>query len=92
MSIEAEYGLGSLGSVYVGPGTDVLATPGLTGAVKRRLDVAAERASALLSVRRAALDRAACELDREGWLSAEDLDRLLREDEDPPAETAGAGA
>lgn len=91
LSIEAEYGLGSLGNVYVGPETDVLAAPGLSGAVKRRLDAAAERARALLAARRRALERAGRELERKGYLSAEELDHLLHEDEKPqrPAEATG---
>jgi len=79
-SIELRYGLGGIGPVFIEESAfdDLVRIPGLIGAVKQRLDQAAERATHLLSERMAALTAVAEALEQTGYLSGEEAVELMR--------------
>jgi ATP-dependent Zn protease len=93
-SIELRSGFGDLGNVYVEESVvdDLVRIPGLIGAVKKRLDNAAARASAILAEHRTTLERIAQSLEKNGYLSCDDVDALLADDGASPSVWCSADA
>jgi hypothetical protein len=74
LAIECEYGLGELGPIY-GPVelSDVPRNPILLATVRKRIGAAQEAAIKLLSSRQEQLRHLANHLERQGYLSADDI-------------------
>ena len=76
--IELTYGLGFLGNIYLEPAaTDMILIKGLLPAVTERLKRASDRARNILIERRTALQAVARELEETGYLSGQEIDRIL---------------
>jgi cell division protease FtsH len=75
--VELQFGFGELGLAYLDADLpQAAAVPGLLPAVRRHLDEAMARASAVLIDQRGFLDRLAAELFRTGVLLEEDIQRI----------------
>lgn len=76
-AIEARCGMGQLGSVYIETANDFANVPELLPAVRKQLDEAEERATNILIDRMATLRTVADELERRGYLSGDEIERLI---------------
>ncbi len=76
--IELTYGLGHLGNVVVeAASTDMVLIGGLLPAIAERLRRASDRARNILTEQRASMQAIARALEETGYLSHEDIDRML---------------
>ncbi len=87
-NIELSYGFGNLGNIHLEPASgEMVMIAGLLPAVAERLRRAGERARAILSGRRPALQAIARLLERNGYLSRAEIDcALFADDERKPCE------
>ncbi|MFJ7439654.1 AAA family ATPase [Methylorubrum thiocyanatum] len=77
-NIELAYGFGHLGNIHLEPASgEIVMIAGLLPAIAERLRRAGERARAILSERRPALQTIARLLERKGYLSRLEIDRAL---------------
>jgi hypothetical protein len=76
-AIEARCGLGQLGRVYIETANDFASIPELLPAVRKQLDEAEERAANILIDRMATLRSVAKELERRGYLSGDEIERVI---------------
>lgn len=86
-AIEARCGMGQFGSVYIETANDFANIPELLTAVRKQLDKAEERATHILIDRMATLRTVADELERRGYLSGDEIERVIA-DGDAQAKTA----
>lgn len=75
-AIEARCGMGQLGSVYIETANDFASIPELLPAIRKQLDKAEERATQILIDRMPTLQAMAEELERCGYLSGEEVERI----------------
>jgi hypothetical protein len=79
LSVEAEYGMGTLGPVHIAPlrPADMVLNPKLLSAVRKHLDRAEEAATSIIAANRECLDAIAAGLDEKGFLAAEEIKVFL---------------
>lgn len=89
--IELRFGLGHLGNIHLEPTAGELITfPGLLPAMRDRLHRAGERARRIMTDHRSALQAIARQLDENGYLSREEVEKTLSViTRDPAAGVAG---
>ncbi len=76
--IELRFGLGHLGNIYLeATAGELIAIPGLLPAIKERLHQAGERARRLIVKYRPPLQAIARQLDENGYLSREEVEKNL---------------
>ncbi|AOO82223.1 hypothetical protein BHK69_18830 [Bosea vaviloviae] len=80
-AIEARCGMGQFGSVYIEIANDFANIPGLLTAVRKQLHEAEERAADILIDRMATLRTVAAELERRGYLSGDEIERIIAVDD-----------
>lgn len=85
MLIETQCGLGHSGGAYLGDVKDLVYAPSVHLAINLQLKDAEARAAEALEPNRAALLSLAQALDRQGYLSAAEIDALLRGKHEPEA-------
>ena len=80
-SIEVELGLGSLGAIHIAPvrPAELMINSDLLGAIRQHLERAENSAVSLLSANRSRLEALAARLDKAGFLSAEEIRKILEE-------------
>ena len=76
-AIEAKCGMGQFGSVYIETTNDFANIPELLTAVRKQLDGAEARAAEILTDRMAALRAVANELEQRGYLSGNEIERVI---------------